>query len=274
MTTRLKVFFPLSLLVVLVLLLPISVMIVASFQGGDAGFSLDNYRQVFTNHYYSEAIRNSLGIALITSVFSLLIAIVGAWSLTHLSPSTKNMFISLFNMSASFAGVPLAFSLIILFGNAGIWQALTTALHLPRFFEIYSLSGTTLAYTFFEVPLGILFLFPVFEELNPEWREISAVLGASPFFFFKKVILPIIFPNIIEVLILLFANAMGTYETTFALTGNSIVTIPTLIGTLIDGGLTANIPLACTFATLFALVMTALVWLGNRVTRSKREVAA
>lgn len=273
MSTRLKVFFPLSLLVVLVLLLPITVMVIASFQGTDGGFSLDNYHQVVTNHYYSEAIRNSLGISLITSVLSLLIAIVGAWSLTHLSTKTKNVLISLFNISASFAGVPLAFSLIILFGNAGIWQALTTALHLPRFFEIYSLSGTTLAYTFFEVPLGIMFLFPVFDELNPEWREISAVLGASPLFFFKRVILPVILPNIIEVFTLLFANAMGTYETTFALTGNSIVTIPTLIGTLIDGGLTANVPLACTFATLFALVMTAIVWLGNRMARSKREAA-
>ncbi|WP_125574335.1 ABC transporter permease [Levilactobacillus huananensis] len=274
MKTRLKVFFPLGLLVILVLLLPITVMIIASFQSIDGGFSLDNYHQVLSNHYYMEAIRNSLGISLITSGISLIIVIIGAWALTKLAPKTKNILLSLFNMSSSFAGVPLAFSLIILFGNAGIWQALMTTLHLPRTFEIYSLSGTTLAYTFFEVPLGIMFLFPVFEELNPEWKEISSVLGAKPLFFFKKVIFPVILPNIVEVFTLLFANAMGTYETTFALTGNSIVTIPTLIGTLIDGGLTANIPMACTFATLFALVMTTIVWLGNRVTRSKREVKA
>lgn len=274
MTSRLKIFLPLGLLVILVLLLPITVMVIASFQSVDGGFSLENYQQIISNHYYGEAIRNSLGISMITTTISLVIAIIGAWALTRLAPKTKNVLLSLFNMSASFAGVPLAFSLIILFGNAGIWQAITTALHLPRLFEIYSLTGTTLAYTFFEVPLGIMFLFPVFEELNPEWPEISAVLGASPIFFFKRVILPVIFPNIVEVFTLLFANAMGTYETTFALTGNSIVTIPTLIGTLIDGGLTANVPLACTFATLFALVMTLIVWLGNRVTHSKREVSA
>ncbi|WP_261809865.1 ABC transporter permease [Levilactobacillus humaensis] len=274
MKTRLKVFFPLGLLVVLVLLLPITVMIIASFQSADGSFSLENYHQVVSTRYYTEAIRNSLAISLVASVISLIIAIIGAWALTRLAPKTKNILISLFNMSSSFAGVPLAFSLIILFGNAGIWQALMTALHLPRTFEIYSLSGTTLAYTFFEVPLGIMFLFPVFEELNPEWKEISSVLGAKPMFFFKKVIFPVVLPNIVEVFTLLFANAMGTYETTFALTGNSLVTIPTLIGTLIDGGLTANVPLACTFATLFALFMTAIVWLGNRVTRSKREVKA
>ncbi|MFC6275292.1 ABC transporter permease [Levilactobacillus tangyuanensis] len=273
MRTRLKVFFPLSILVVLVLLLPILIMVIASFQSTDGSFSLANYQQVITNHYYLKAIRNSLGISVVASAVSLIIAVIGAWALTRLSQKTKNILITLFNMSASFAGVPLAFSLIILFGNAGVWKAMTAAMHLKDSLEIYSLTGTTLAFTFFEIPLGIMFLFPVFEELNPEWREISAVLGAKPLFFFKKVILPVILPNMIEVFTLLFANAMGTYETIYALTGNSIVTIPILIGTLIDGGLTANIPLACTFATLFALVMTFIVWVGNRVTRSKREAA-
>lgn len=273
MIARLKVFWPLIFLVLVILLLPIAVMLFASFQTANGQFSLENYQQIFANRYYRQAIAHSLGISLVTTTISLLIATIGAWALTQLSPKAKNILITLFNMSTSFAGVPLAFSLIILFGNAGVWQAITHALHWTNHFDIYSVTGTTLAFTFFEIPLGIMFLFPVFNELSPEWREVSAVLGAKPLFFFKKVIFPVIFPNIVEVFTLLFANAMGTYETAYALTGNSLVTIPILIGTLIDGGLTANIPLACAFATLFALVMTTIVWLGNRMTHNKKEAA-
>ncbi|MGP3639510.1 hypothetical protein [Lentilactobacillus hilgardii] len=79
--------------------------------------------------------------------------------------------------------------------------------------------------------------------------------------------------SLVEVFILLFANAMGTYETAYALTGNNIVSIPILIGSLINGELTANLPLACAFASLFAILMTLMVMLGNRLTKSKSEGA-
>lgn len=98
------------------------------------------------------------------------------------------------------------------------------------------------------------------------------VLGADQLFYLRKVIIPIVLPNLIEVFILLFANAMGTYETAYALTGNNVVSIPILIGSLINGELTANLPLACAFASFFTLIMTLMVLLGNRITRPKGQV--
>lgn len=270
--TRLKIYLPFGLLVILVLLLPLIVMVVASFQNLNGGFSFDNYHQILVNNYYHQAIFNSLKISFVTSLASIVIAIAGAWALTKLRTKTKDMLVSIFNMSSSFAGVPLAFSLIILFGNAGVWKAITTAMHLRDQLNIYSVTGLTLSYTFFEIPLGIMFLFPVFDELSADWREASLVLGGTQGFFLRKVILPIVFPNIVEVFILLFANAMGTYETAYALTGNNIVSIPILIGSLINGELTSNLPLACAFASLFAGLMTLMVMVGNRVTRPKSEV--
>lgn len=169
--TRIKVYLPFALLVLLVLALPLLVMISVSFQTTSGQISLDNYRQMILNSYYHQAIFNSLKISFVASVISLIVAIIGAWALTKLRERTKDMLITIFNMSSSFAGVPLAFSLIILFGNAGVWKAVATALHLQDTFNIYSLTGLTLSYTFFEIPLGIMFLFPVFEELSPDWRE-------------------------------------------------------------------------------------------------------
>lgn len=272
--TRIKVYLPFALLVLLVLALPLLVMISVSFQTTSGQISLDNYRQMILNSYYHQAIFNSLKISFVASVISLIVAIIGAWALTKLRERTKDMLITIFNMSSSFAGVPLAFSLIILFGNAGVWKAVATALHLQDTFNIYSLTGLTLSYTFFEIPLGIMFLFPVFVELSPDWREASQVLGADQLFYLRKVIIPIVLPNLIEVFILLFANAMGTYETAYALTGNNVVSIPILIGSLINGELTANLPLACAFASFFTLIMTLMVLLGNRITRPKGQVKA
>lgn len=269
MSSKLKIFFPFCILVSLVLLLPILVMIIASFQNSAGNFSLVNYKDIVMSSYYRKAIFNSLSISLTASLFSIVVAAIGAWSLTFFSNTEKNILITIFNMSSSFAGIPLAFSLIILLGNAGILKAIATACNLADKFNLYSLSGVTISYTFFEVPLGILFLFPAFEAFSPEWHEANEILGGKKIFYFRKVILPVILPNIIEVFTLLFANAMGTYETVYALTGNNIVTIATLIGSLINGELIANIPLACAFATLFIVIMTFIVWCGNKVTDLK-----
>ncbi|MFD1126068.1 ABC transporter permease [Lentilactobacillus raoultii] len=267
---RLKIYAPLMILVLIALIIPLVTMFVTSFQTINGQFSLENYTQIFKNHEYHEAIFNSLWISLVASVPSLLVAILGAWALKNLKTQTKDVLITFFDMSSSFAGIPLAFSLIILFGNAGVWKAMATAFHITKVFNIYSMTGMTFSYTFFEIPLGIMFLFPVFEQLNSSWSEASQVLGASDFFFLKKVALPIVFPNLIEVFILLFANAMGTYETAYALTGNNVLSIPILIGTLINGELTSNLPMACAIAGLFTVLMTMMVMTGNYLTR-KRE---
>jgi putative spermidine/putrescine transport system permease protein len=271
MSNRLKIFLPFGILVVLVLLIPVCVMFAAGFQSVSGNFSLINYQQILTNSYYREAITNSLQISLVTSLFSILVALFGAWSLTRLTTGAKNILLTVFNMSSSFAGVPLAFSLIILFGNAGVWKAISTAIGWHVGASIYSITGMTFAYTFFEIPLGIMFLFPVLSSLNHEWLEVSNVLGASKVFFLQKVILPVVLPNIVQVFILLFANAMGTYETAYALVGDNLVSIPTLIGSLINGEIVANVPLACAFATVFAVVMALIVWVGNRLTRNQKE---
>ena len=274
MSTRLKIFLPFGLLIFLVLVIPVCVMLISSLQSMSGGFSLTNYQQIFSSHYYRGAIYNSISISIVTSLVSLLVAIIGAWALTKMSVSTKNILITVFNMSSSFAGVPLAFSLIILFGNAGVFKAITSTLHVHDTLNIYSVTGMTFAYTFFEIPLGIMFFFPVLDSLSREWFEVSNVLGASKVFFVRKVIFPIILPNIVEIFVLLFANAMGTYETAYALMGNNLVSIPTVIGALINGELVANVPLACAFATLFTVIMTIIVWLGNRITNVKGRSAS
>lgn len=273
MMSRLKIYSPFILLIILTLVVPLITMLITSFQTISGQFSLENYRQIFLNREYHEAILNSLEISFVASVPSLIVAIAGAWALRSLRQQTKDTLITIFNMASSFAGIPLAFSLIILFGNAGVWKAITTALHITNYFSIYSLTGLTFSYTFFEIPLGIMFLFPVFEELDPNWAEASQVLGAQSSFYLRKVILPIVLPNLVEVFILLFANAMGTYETAYALTGSNVLSIPILIGTLVNGELTSNLPLACAIASLFAIIMTIMVMIGNRLTKGRSEVA-
>lgn len=259
------------LLICLVLIFPIMVMIFSSFTTEAGEFGLMNYHELFSNPYYQRAISNSLMLSMTAALFSELVAIVGAWALTKISSSAKESLVTVLNLASSFAGVPLAFSLIILLGNSGVINAISKAMHfsLTGSLNLYSWVGLIIAYSFFEIPLGMLFLYPTFEEIDKGWKEASDTLGANNWFFTKKVIYPILVPSLIETLIILFANAMGTYETAFALTGNKITLISTIIGSLIGGELDSNVSLACALSVIFGLAMVALVILGNLIVKKK-----
>lgn len=262
------------LLICLVLIFPIMVMIFSSFTTEDGAFGMMNYHELFTNVYYRKAITNSFMLSMTAALVSEVIAVIGAWALTKISSSAKESLVTVLNLASSFAGVPLAFSLIILLGNSGVLNAVSKAMHvsLTGSLNLYSWIGLIIAYSFFEIPLGMLFLYPTFEEIDKGWKEASDTLGANDWFFMKKVIYPILVPGLIETLIILFANAMGTYETAFALTGNKITLISTIIGSLIGGELDSNVPLACALSVVFGLAMVALVILGNIVVKKKTSV--
>ncbi|WP_238706881.1 ABC transporter permease [Companilactobacillus halodurans] len=246
-------------------------MILSSFSSQDGSFGVMNYQELFTNPYYKKAISNSLLLSMTAALVSEIVAVIGAWSLTKISDSAKESLVTVLNLASSFAGVPLAFSLIILLGNSGVINAISKAMHfsLTGSLNLYSWVGLIIAYSFFEIPLGMLFLYPIFEELDNGWKEASETLGASNWFFIKKVIYPILLPGLIETLLILFANAMGTYETAFALTGNKITLISTIIGSLIGGELDSNVPLACALSVVFGLTMVILVILGNLVVKKR-----
>lgn len=70
-------------------------------------------------------------------------------------------FVSAFaNMTSNFAGVPLAFAFIILLGFNGALTLLLKQVGLLEDFSIYSKSGLILVYTYFQIPLGVLLLYP------------------------------------------------------------------------------------------------------------------
>jgi len=262
------------LLICLVLIFPIGVMVISSFSTEAGEWGIMNYKELFANPYYRKAITNSLTLSMSAAVISEFVAVIGAWALTKISQAAKESLVTVLNLASSFAGVPLAFSLIILLGNSGVIHAISKAMNvsLTGSLNIYSWIGLIVAYSFFEIPLGMLFLYPTFEEIDHGWKEASDTLGANNWFFVKKVVFPVLVPGLIETLIILFANAMGTYETAFALTGNNITLISTIIGSLIGGELDSNIPLAGALSVIFGLAMIILVILGNFLVKKKAPV--
>lgn len=154
-------------------LLPFLNVIAGSFYTVGGEFTLNNYVVVFRSKFLTQAIKNSVELSLYSTVFGIIIAFQGAYSLNRLKNSSKKIIILLINMISNFNGIPLAFSFVILFGLNGVLTIILRQLGLLGNFNLFSKSGLILMYTYFQIPLGILLLYPSFGKLQKEWEEMA-----------------------------------------------------------------------------------------------------
>ncbi|WP_242342273.1 sulfate ABC transporter permease subunit CysT [Anaeromyxobacter terrae] len=84
----------------------------------------------------------------------------------------------------------------------------------------FSPLGVTLALTFIGLPFVIRTVQPVLEDPDPEVEEAAAVLGASRWQTFRRVLLPALLPAAITGFALAFARALGEYGSVVFISGN------------------------------------------------------
>ncbi|MFA6287891.1 MAG: sulfate ABC transporter permease subunit CysT [Opitutaceae bacterium] len=80
--------------------------------------------------------------------------------------------------------------------------------------------GIFIALTFIGLPFVVRTLQPVLEELEPEFEEASATLGATRWQTIRKVIFPQLLPALITGFTLSFARALGEYGSVVFIAGN------------------------------------------------------
>ncbi|MBP1040528.1 ABC transporter permease subunit [Vagococcus sp. BWB3-3] len=254
---------PLGLVVGLFLVIPLLYMLIASFQlDGSGQWSLANYSQSLTNPYYYQSFVNSGMIAFFSSMFGLVGALIFCQALLALPKKAQERFTLFSNLAANFAGVPLAFGFIIMLGNAGVLKLL-----FPIFanFDLYSWQGLVVTYVYFQIPLATLLLYPVIKKVKVEWQESAALFGASPFYYWRRVVLPFMAPSLTGTFVILFANGMGTYETAYALVGSNINLVTTRISALVAGDVYAKPNVGSALAVLFALSMIVVISLSQKI---------
>lgn len=256
---------PITLIFLSFLVIPLGFMIIGSFHSDATNqWTISNYTEIVKNAYYNQAFVNSLLIAVSSSLLGLLGTFLLCFCLLNLSPKVQEKITFISNLAANFAGIPLAFSFIILLGNVGVLKLLVPAL---TSFNLYSWVGLTITYVYFQIPLGVLFLYPSLKEVKKEWLESVELLGASTFYAWRKVAFPFLRPSIASTFVILFANGMGTYETAYALTGSNINLLTIRIAALVSGDVFAKPNMGSALAVLFGLIlitaMIAVQWRGK-----------
>lgn len=246
---------------VALIVVPVAVLIRQSLAGPD-GPTLEYYAQVARPLYVS-AFSNSLVLSTTTAVLGVILGLPIAQAIvSSRNSSVRRALIALSDVTTNFAGAPLAFSFVVILGSTGI----VTRILLDGFgiglypeFSIYSISGLTLAYLYFQLPLMVLLIVPALEGLRREWNEAAHNLGASSWQYWRMVGLPILTPAILGGFVLLFANAFGAFATAYTLVGSDLNLATLQIAFLMTGDVRHDPALASAMAVVMLIVMAASV---------------
>ena len=246
---------------------PLAWVAINSLQS-DAGWGIDNFIKAFNSRFYRQAMQYSLEISFWSSLIGIIIAILGSYSLRKV-PSRLRDFVSAFaNMTSNFSGVPLAFAFIILLGFNGALTLILKQAGIIDDFNLYSKTGLIILYTYFQIPLGVLLLYPAFDALREDWRESASLLGASSWDFWRHIGIPVLTPALLGTFVILLANALGAYATVYALTTGNFNVLPIRIASMVAGDITLDPNMASALAMILVGMMTLVTvvhqWLLKR----------
>jgi multiple sugar transport system permease protein len=192
------------LVVLLYALIPVAWITSLSFKTPDevadkkffSGFSFDNYDVVFSDDTFIAALINSIGIAGIATLISIVLAAMAAYATSRLDFTGKTLILSGALAVAMFPPISIVGSLFDMWRAIGIYDTWI---------------GLIIPYMTFTLPLAIYTLSAFFREIPWELEQAAQVDGATPFQAFRKIIVPLAAPGVFTAAILVFIFAWNDF---------------------------------------------------------------
>jgi sulfate transport system permease protein len=154
----------------------------------------------------------SLAAAAVNSVFGLLIA----WVLIRYTFPGRKFFDAIVDLPFALPTAVAGIALTALYNDTGWLGKPLAALGIK---VAYQPLGVFVALLFISLPFIVRTLQPVLLELEPELEEASAILGATRWQTFRRVLFPVLLPPLLTGFALAFARALGEYGSVIFISG-------------------------------------------------------
>ncbi len=229
----------------LFLYIPLIVVVLFSFNDsrvnvGWVGFTLKWYKVLFTDKELIQAAVNSLGIAFISSLISVVLGTLAGVSLHKYK-------------------VPLLSSLIMVPVAA---PELLVGVSLLLFFILINftlgLASIVLAHSAFCISFVAIAVRTRMHGMDDSILDAARDLGASPFKTFFLILLPTIFPGVVAGGLMAFTLSIDDFIITFFTAGPGSTTLPLAIYSMLNMGVTPEINAVSTVIIVFTLALTTI----------------
>jgi len=210
--------------------LPLVLLLIKSFQI-DGQFSVEEYRQFFSDEFATTVLWRTLRVASLTTLLALVIAYPTAIAMSRARGVWLSVFLVAMVLPMSVGVVVKAFAWSIIFRTRGVLNDILMGLGLTDapirmlFTETALIIGAANVF----LPFMVLPIYAVLRQMDNRLPEAAASLGASPVFRFVHVTLPLSLPGVVAGCAFVFSLAVSMYVIPSLIVGERQQTLSMLI---------------------------------------------
>jgi spermidine/putrescine transport system permease protein len=240
--------------------LPIAILILNSFNASRfgttwQGFTLDWYAKLLERTDLWIALWNSLKVALMASIGSMILGTFAAFALHRFKSPLQSAHNLLVTMPLVLPEILMGMSLLLLFVATGVQLGLMTV---------------TIAHITFCLSYVTLVVLSRLQDFDFQIVDAARDLGASKMQAFTKVVLPLLAPGILAGGLLAFTLSVDDFVVTFFVKGPGSDTLPVVIYSMIKKS--RELPVINAMSTLLLTLTFLAVW-GSQRLGGNRSVA-
>jgi spermidine/putrescine transport system permease protein len=215
------------------------------------GFTLDYYKKLFGNQDLMIAFANSLTIALLAMLISLVIGSLAAVLLWRYRFVGKTAVEGAFTLPIVVPEICMGVAMLLFFTRVIPWP---TNLVWP-----FSLGSIIIAHVSFCFPFVALVVGARLASFNKEQEEAARDLGASEWQAFRDVLLPHIRPALIAGGLLAFTLSLDDFVITFFTSGPDTITFPVKVYSMLRFSVTPEVNAASTMLIVLTIALMILM---------------
>ncbi|MDQ8698096.1 sulfate ABC transporter permease subunit CysT [Hyphomicrobium sp. LHD-15] len=252
----------------LIVLIPLSAVFIKS-----AGMGWENFVNAVTAPRVIASFKLSFGASLLAAAINVVFGLILAWSLVRYTFPGKKLVDALIDLPFALPTAVAGISLTALYAKNGWVGSLLEPFGIKVAFTPL---GILIALVFIGLPFIVRTVQPIIEDLDAEFEEAAASLGATRWQTFRRVVLPSLIPALLTGFALAFARAVGEYGSVIFIAGNiplvSEIT-PLMIITKLEQydyeGATAVASVMLIFSFILLLIINGLqAWTTKRTGRN------
>lgn len=168
--------------------------------------TFENYTNVLVNFQLATNIKNSLIVALSTTLIATVISAMAAYGIVRFFPKLGNVMSKFLIMTYMFPAIVLVIPYAVVMGKLGLTN---TRL------------GLVIVYLSFNVPYAVWLLVGFFKTVPLGIEEAARIDGANRLQVFVRVVLPLVAPGLVATAIYMFINAWNEFLYALILTSSS-----------------------------------------------------
>ncbi len=221
---------PLVVLLLVMLVYPVGQLLLLSIHN-DTGFTLIEYKRLFASSVYVDVLLITLKVSLWTTFFSVLTGYPIAYLISSASRARKNRLLFWVLLSFWTSFLVRTFAWVVLLGRNGVINQLLLKLGIidAPLSLLYHFSSVIVGMVHALMPLAVLTMLSVMENIDRRLPSAAATLGARPGTVFWKVYFPLSLPGVAAGALMVFVTAIGFFITPTLLGGRHQTMITQLI---------------------------------------------